>query len=180
MGIFISKLNKHNPLHSLRFSGTTKKGSWTGYEPVSQHLGLFKTTFWTLFFTIGNLNLHTVVVVWPFQTEADGFKDGFTFLNLTFLVTNMFLCNQALHQVRILVHYPTPKNTFSVQVHHQSSPPVTSDQFKTFWVDSGLVCVSNTQRYHHQLELCQKCVFLYWLQFLITIIAFKLPIFSHH
>ena len=121
MGIFISKLNKHNPLHSLRFSGTTKKGSWTGYERVSQHLGLFKTRFWTLFFTIGSLNLHTVLV-WPFQTEADGLKDGFTFLILTFLVTNMFLCNQPLHQVRILVHYPTPKNTFSVQVNHQSSP----------------------------------------------------------
>ena len=173
MGIFISKLNKHNPLHSLRFSGTTKKGSWTGYERVSQHLGLFKTRFWTLFFTIGSLNLHTVLV-WPFQTEADGLKDGFTFLNLTFLVTNMFLCNQPLHQVRILVHYPTPKNTFSVQVYHQSSPWWHLTRLKPSLapVKPGL--------YIKHLEPCQKCVFLYWPQFLITIIAFKLPIFSHH
>ena len=59
---------------------------------------------------------------WPFQMEADVLKDGFTFLNLTFLVTNIFLCNQALHQLRILVHYPQPKNEFSVQVNDQSEP----------------------------------------------------------
>ena len=38
-----------------------------------------------------------------FSQSADGCDDGFTWI-LTFLVTNIFLCNQLLHQVKILVH----------------------------------------------------------------------------